>query len=104
MENSNRVKEMLRLLTQSWDFSSKLVFTLGGAIPLWFLAAYGFNETAAHQHANALAGINLTAIWIPAVLALVSMIIMQLYPISDKDVAEINQQLDEKRAQLKEAE
>jgi len=29
---------------------------------------------------------------------------MQLYPISDKDVAEINQQLDEKRAQLKEAE
>jgi Na+/melibiose symporter and related transporters len=32
------------------------------------------------------------------------MIIMQLYPISDKDVAEINQQLDEKRAQLKEAE
>lgn len=82
----------------------KIGFTLGGAIPLWFLAAYGFNETAAHQHANALAGINLTAIWIPAVLALVSMIIMQLYPISDKDVAEINQQLDEKRAQLKEAE
>jgi GPH family glycoside/pentoside/hexuronide:cation symporter len=82
----------------------KIGFTLGGAIPLWFLAAYGFNETAAHQHANALAGINLTAIWIPAVLALVSMIIMQLYPISDKDVAEINQQLDEKRAQLKETE
>ncbi|MGV9033163.1 MFS transporter [Lactococcus lactis] len=82
----------------------KIGFTIGGAVPALFLALYGFNETAAHQHANALAGINLAAIWIPAVLALVSMIIMQLYPISDKDVAEINQQLDEKRAQLKETE
>lgn len=81
----------------------KIGFTIGGAVPALFLALYGFNEKATTQGASALSGINLTAIWIPAVLAIVSMIIMQLYPISDKDVNDINRQLDEKRVQLKEA-
>lgn len=79
----------------------KIGFTLGGAVPLWFLAAFGFNETSATQHVHALSGINLTAIWIPVVLAVISMVIMQLYPISDKDVENINTQLDAKRAELK---
>lgn len=79
----------------------KIGFTLGGAVPLWFLAAFGFNETSAIQHVHALSGINLTAIWIPVVLAVISMVIMQLYPISDKDVENINTQLDAKRAELK---
>ncbi|MUT64761.1 MFS transporter [Paenibacillus sp. NEAU-GSW1] len=82
----------------------KVGFTLGGAIPLWFLAAYGFNGDAEHQTANALAGINMSAIWIPAVLAVVSMIVMHFYPLSDKDVDSINKQLDEKRAEMKAAE
>lgn len=79
----------------------KIGFTLGGAVPLWFLAAFGFNEKSATQHVHALSGINLTAIWIPVVLAVISMVIMQLYPISDKDVENINTQLDAKRAELK---
>lgn len=79
----------------------KIGFTLGGAVPLWFLAAFGFNETSATQHVHALSGINLTAIWIPVVLAVISMVIMQLYPISDQDVENINTQLDAKRAELK---
>jgi GPH family glycoside/pentoside/hexuronide:cation symporter len=79
----------------------KIGFTLGGALPLYLLTAFKFNETAAHQSAAALSGINLTAIWIPALLAIVSMIVMQLYPISDKDVVEINRQLDAKRSELK---
>ncbi|MFM2485905.1 MFS transporter [Celerinatantimonas yamalensis] len=79
----------------------KIGFTLGGAIPLWFLAANGFNEHSATQHATAISGINLTAIWIPIILAIVSMIIIQLYPISDADIETINEQLDTKRAQVK---
>ena len=75
----------------------KVGFTLGGAIPLWLLAAYGFNEVAAQQDANAIAGINMTAIWIPIALAFVSMIIIQCYPISDKNITDINRQLDEIR-------
>lgn len=75
----------------------KIGFTIGGAVPLWFLAAYGFNETATTQTSNAISGINITAIWIPILLALVSMIIIQKYPISDEDVTDINRQLDEKR-------
>ncbi|WP_374286732.1 MFS transporter [Lactococcus sp.] len=36
----------------------KIGFTIGGAVPLWFLAAYGFNETATTQTSNAISGIN----------------------------------------------
>ncbi|MNG00116.1 putative symporter YagG [compost metagenome] len=79
----------------------KVGFTLGGAVPLWFLAAYGFDGDADRQTAGALAGINMTAIWIPAALAVVSMIVMHFYPLSDKDVERINKQLDEKRADVK---
>ena len=39
----------------------------------------------------------MTAVWIPITLAIVSMIIMQVYPISDKNVTDINRQLDEVR-------
>ena len=39
----------------------------------------------------------MTAVWMPIVLAAISMIIIQLYPISDKNVTEINRQLDEIR-------
>lgn len=76
----------------------KIGFTIGGAIPLWLLAAYGFNETGAQQSASAIDGIIMTAVWMPIVLAAISMIIIQLYPVSDKNVIEINRQLDEIRA------
>ena len=39
----------------------------------------------------------MTAVWIPIALSVVSMIVIQLYPISDKNVTEINRQLDEVR-------
>ncbi|MGU7802562.1 MFS transporter, partial [Escherichia coli] len=75
----------------------KIGFTIGGAIPLWLLAVYGFNETGAQQSANAIDGIMMTAVWIPIALAIVAMIVMQIYPISDKHVSDINRQLDEIR-------
>jgi len=39
----------------------------------------------------------MTAIWIPIMLAVVSMIAIQLYPISDENVTDINRRLDEIR-------
>ena len=75
----------------------KIGFTIGGAIPLWLLAVYGFNETGAQQSASAIDGIMMTAVWIPIALAIVAMIVMQIYPISDKHVSDINRQLDEIR-------
>lgn len=75
----------------------KIGFTIGGAIPLWLLAVYGFNETGARQSASAIEGIIMTAVWIPIALAIISMIIIQVYPISDKNVTDINRQLDEIR-------
>ena len=75
----------------------KIGFTIGGAIPLWLLAVYGFNESGAMQSASAIDGIIMTAVWIPIALAAISMVIIQVYPISDKHVTDINRQLDEIR-------
>jgi GPH family glycoside/pentoside/hexuronide:cation symporter len=82
----------------------KLGFTLGGAIPLALLGVFNFNETAATQSSQALSGINITFIWIPLVFAIVSMIVMALYPLSDKDVDKMNAELDVIRAQAQSAE
>ena len=49
------------------------------------------------QSASAIDGISMTAVWIPSALAAISMVIMQVYPISDKHVTDINRQLDEIR-------
>ena len=39
----------------------------------------------------------MTAVWIPIALAAISMVIIHVYPISDKHVTDINRQLDEIR-------
>jgi GPH family glycoside/pentoside/hexuronide:cation symporter len=39
----------------------------------------------------------MTAIWIPVVLAIMSMVAIHFYPISDDNVNDINRQLDEIR-------
>ncbi|VTN29853.1 xyloside transporter [Klebsiella pneumoniae] len=77
-----------------WDSSSRSA-SPSAAIPLWLLAVYGFNESGAVQSASAIDGIIMTAVWIPIALAAISMVIMQVYPISDKHVTDINRQLDE---------
>ena len=43
---------------------------------------YGFNESGAVQSASAIDRIIMTAVWIPIALAAISMVIMQVYPIS----------------------
>ncbi len=88
---------MPQSLTRLWAIFFKIGFTIGGALPLWLLAGYCFNETSVYQHANAIAGINMTAIWIPVVLAIMSMVAIHFYPISDDNVNDINRQLDEIR-------
>lgn len=79
----------------------KVGYTIGGAVPLWFLAAYGFNQTAVSQTPKALSGITLTAIWLPILIAILAALIIQAYPISDKELVRINSELDKKRVQHK---
>lgn len=39
----------------------------------------------------------MTAVWLPVALAAISMVIIQVYPITDKYISDINRQLDELR-------
>lgn len=79
----------------------KIGFTLGGAVPLMMLGAFHFNETATTQSARALSGINITFIWIPLIFAAIAMILMFFYPLTDKNVDEMNAELDVIRANIK---
>ena len=75
----------------------KIGFAIGGAAPLWILAACGFDGDSATQSAAAVSGINFTMIWVPIVLAAVAMFFIGRYPLTDADVAKINRRLDESR-------
>jgi len=75
----------------------KIGFAAGGFLPLWILAAYGFDGSATTQSASVIGGINLTMIWIPIVLAVMAMFFIGRYPLSDADVEKTNMKLDESR-------
>ena len=75
----------------------KIGLALGGIIPGYINAFFKFDGSAAHQSASAMMGIQWSMIWIPIVLAVVAMLIMSRYPLSDKRIAEINVELEAER-------
>jgi GPH family glycoside/pentoside/hexuronide:cation symporter len=82
----------------------KIGLFLGGFVPLTVLAAFHFDEKATTQSAQALSGINIAFIWIPLILAVVTAVVMYFYPLTDKDVDEMNAELDVIRAEHQTAE
>ncbi len=79
----------------------KIGLALGGIIPGYINAALHFDGSKATQSASAMSGITWSMIWIPIVLAVVAMFIMSRYPLSDADVEQINQEIDERKSQGK---
>ncbi|WGE60738.1 MFS transporter [Actinobacillus equuli subsp. haemolyticus] len=71
----------------------KIGLALGGIIPGYINAVYGFDGTLAAQTGDALAGINISMIWAPIVLAIVASIVMSRYPLSDTDIDHINEKI-----------
>ena len=86
------------LIFSSSSMSQKLGWALGAALSGWILAIFNYNPHAAQQAAETIFGERLMISLFPALCGLLAFIGMLFYPLSDKKVKEIIEQLDQKRA------
>lgn len=87
------------LIFSSSSMSQKLGWALGSALSGWILAVFKYVPDAAQQSAQTLFGEHIMISLIPAVCAILAFIGMFFYPLTDKKVKEITEQLNQKRSQ-----
>lgn len=82
------------LIFSSSSMAQKFGGAFGGAAVMWILSAFGYNtEAGAVQTPDALNGLKLLMSWIPAAVAVVAVVVVYFYPLTKKEVAEIEEQL-----------
>ena len=77
--------------------SQKLGWALGAALSGWILAIFNYVPDALEQSAETIFGERIMISILPAVCCVLAFIGMLFYPLSDKKVKEITQQLEAKR-------
>lgn len=86
------------LIFSSSSMAQKFGAAFGSAIVLWVLMAFGYdNAKGAVQTPEALATIKALISWIPAIGSAAGIAVMLGYPLTDKKMSEIRQELSKKR-------
>jgi GPH family glycoside/pentoside/hexuronide:cation symporter len=85
------------LIFSSSSMSQKLGWALGSALSGWILYAFNYSPAAAQQSVQTLTGEHMMISLMPAACCLLAFVGMMFYPLSDKRVKEISEQLDQKR-------
>lgn len=86
------------LIFSSSSMAQKFGAAFGSAIVLWVLMAFGYdNAKGAVQTPEALATIKALISWIPAIGSAAGIAIMLGYPLTDKRMSDIRQELSKKR-------
>lgn len=82
------------LIFSSSSMAQKFGGAFGGAAVMWMLSSFGYNTAdAVSQTEEALFGLNLLMSWIPASIALFSLIVVSFYPLTREKMKEVNTQL-----------
>lgn len=76
--------------------SQKFGWAIGSALTGWLLSYFGFRANEV-QSVEAIHGIKLFLSWLPAVGTILSVIFISMYPLSEKRMKEITNELEEKR-------
>ncbi|MDD4819381.1 MAG: MFS transporter [Flavobacteriales bacterium] len=86
------------LIFSSSSMSQKFGWAIGSAITGWLLAYFGFvaNEV---QSEEAIQGIKMFLSILPAVGTVLSIVFISMYPLSEKKMKDITDQLEQKRAE-----
>ena len=84
------------LIFSSSSMSQKFGWAIGSAVTGWLLAFYGFVANAV-QGEEAIHGIRTFLSWLPAMGTVLSVIFISLYPLSEKEMRKITNQLNDKR-------
>ncbi|MDR1416170.1 MAG: MFS transporter [Prevotellaceae bacterium] len=86
------------LIFSSSSMSQKMGWAFGAALSGWLLAWFGYDQTAAVQSGSAIFGVRLMLSWLPAVSCLLAVLGMMFYPLSERRVKEIAEELEARRA------
>lgn len=89
------------LVFSSSSMSQKLGWTIGGALTGWLLAVYGFKANLV-QSDHAREGIRMMLSFLPALGALVSVVLIAVYPLSEGRLTEITAALQQRRKEASE--
>lgn len=89
------------LIFSSSSMSQKLGWALGAALSGWILAIFKYAPDAVEQSAQTLFGEHIMISLMPAVCCVLAFVGMLFYPLSDKKVKEISEQLELRRAAAK---
>ncbi|MDD2602235.1 MAG: MFS transporter, partial [Prevotella sp.] len=85
------------LIFSSSSMSQKFGWAIGTAVTGWMLAAFGFQANGVQNEAT-INGIKMSLSILPAVGALMSLVFIYFYPLSEQRMKKIAQQLEERRA------
>ncbi|MCD7898919.1 MAG: MFS transporter [Bacteroides sp.] len=86
------------LIFSSSSMSQKMGWALGAALTGWLLAWFGYSQEMAVQSEEAIYGVRLMISWLPAVSCLLAVIGMAFYPLSEKKVHDITEELERRRS------
>ena len=89
------------LIFSSSSMSQKLGWALGAAMSGWILAVFKYVPDAVQQSSQTLFGEHIMISLMPAVCCVLAFVGMLFYPLSDKRVKEISEELEVKRANSK---
>ena len=84
------------LIFSSSSMSQKFGWAIGSALTGWLLSYFGFRANEV-QSVEAIHGIKLFLSWLPAAGTILSVIFISMYPLSEKRMKEITNELEEKR-------
>lgn len=88
------------LIFSSSSMAQKFGGAFGSALLLWILSAIGYDTAeSAIQTSGAITGLRSMISWIPALGAVISLIAIMFYPLTDKMTKEIQQALSERRGE-----
>jgi GPH family glycoside/pentoside/hexuronide:cation symporter len=85
------------LVYSAGSFATKFGGGIAGAIIGFVLALFNYNGFDAVSIKGAVTGIVMLMSWIPALIAVTAAGIMMLYPLTEKKMAQITNELNEKR-------
>jgi GPH family glycoside/pentoside/hexuronide:cation symporter len=85
------------LIFSSSSMSQKMGWAFGAALSGWLLAWFGYDQTAAVQSGSAIFGVRLMLSWLPAISCVLAVVGMMFYPLSEKRVKEIADELEARR-------
>ncbi len=72
----------------------KIGLALGGIIPGYINAATGFDGTKKIQSATALMGLQWSMIWLPIIMAVLAILVIMKYPLTDEEVNKMNHEVE----------